>query len=78
MALWFGWRLGVALDLAIVEFEIGRVEDIDERHVEHAQIDRGIVRTIAVIMPGVVRVSTRSPGPNVMFSPSTPVNWWRR
>ena len=41
--------------LGVVVVEMDRVERLDQRQVEHREIDRGLVPDIAVIVPGVVR-----------------------
>ena len=39
----------------VVELEIGRVQRVDQRHVEHAEVDGRLLRTVAVVVPGVTR-----------------------
>ena len=62
-----------AVLLGVIVLEIGGVEDVDERHVEHAEIDRGVVGPVAVIVPGVVRRQHQIARPEGDTSPSTPV-----
>ena len=53
--------------------EVDRVERFDQREIEHREIERLLVADGAWLCQVSLGVSTMSPGPNTMFSPSTPV-----